>query len=196
MATPTFNTVFQNINNQITSNGANEITGTILNSVLKSLLDFANNNIGDLSNLTTSQSNNLVEAINSISVNSGSGNEVSLHQGFSDPNTTAPSSFNTADFYLELNESDNSIIKLWQYDGFDWKEVVYGGSGTSIGFTRYKEIDDCLVFKRLNPSSLTAIEIGDVIKRYDGNRYIHAKVNALPYTSDANLSFYSESEII
>ena len=57
---------------------------------------------------------------------------------------------------------------------------------------RYKEIGDCLVFKKINPSTPNAIEIGDIIKRYVGNRYIHAKVLNLPYTTDSNLQFFED----
>jgi len=57
------------------------------------------------------------------------------------------------------------------------------------------EIDDAWVFKGTNVAP--TIEAGDVIKRYPTtSRYIEARVNSLPYTTESNLSFVKDITII
>ncbi len=61
---------------------------------------------------------------------------------------------------------------------------------------RWIEIDDAWVFKGVN-TNVFAIEIGDMIRRYpQTNRYINARVNALPYTIDSNLTFFEDIQTI
>lgn len=122
MATPTYAEVLTQINTYIVANGNNEITANVLNPILAFMLDFSNNNIGDLNALTTDETNSLVEAINSLkeSFDNLSNSGVQLHTGYDNPNDTPPSSFNYADFFMELDIIDDSPIKLWQWNGFEW----------------------------------------------------------------------------
>lgn len=123
MATPIYSDVIEQINTYIIANGNNEITANVLNPILTLITDFANNTIGDLSTLTTDESENIVAALNSLkeNINSISDNGVKLFTGFDDPNTTPPSSYNYADFYMQIDVDDNSPILLYQWDGFIWK---------------------------------------------------------------------------
>jgi hypothetical protein len=121
MATPTYAQVIDLINQYIITNGNNEITANILNPVLQFITDFANNTIGDLEDLTTDEQDNIVNAINSIKqnfddlVNKG----IQLHTGINNPNEVSPSSYNYADFYMQI-DIDNYPVQLWQWDGFTW----------------------------------------------------------------------------
>lgn len=128
MATPSYSDVINEINTFIVANGNNEITANVLNPILAIITDFANNHMGDLSTLTTDETDTLVDAINSLKQNIDDivGNSVQLHTGNTDPNVTPPSSFNYADFYMQLSPLDNTPIQLWQYNGFNW---VYAGGG-------------------------------------------------------------------
>lgn len=122
MATPLYATVLAQINTYIVANGNNEITANVLNPVLKIMLDFANNNIGDLSTLTTDEKNSIVDAINSLKQNFDNlvNNGVQLHTGVPDPNDTPPTTYNYADFYMQLDSEDSTPVQLWQYNGFEW----------------------------------------------------------------------------
>lgn len=61
---------------------------------------------------------------------------------------------------------------------------------------KWIEIDDAWVYKGTNTNKI-AIEIGDMIRRYPSTtRYVHARVDALPYTNDANLSIFEEIILI
>lgn len=124
MATPTYITALQQINDYIVANGNNEITGPVLNSVLNVILDFANNNIGDLDTLTTDEKNSIVEAINSLKQNFDDlvNNGVQLYTGINDPNITPPPTYNYADFYMQL-DIDDLPVKLWQWNGFEWTDA-------------------------------------------------------------------------
>ena len=61
---------------------------------------------------------------------------------------------------------------------------------------KWIEIGDSWVYKGTNTNE-NAIEVGDRIRRYpSASRYIHALVNALPHTSDANLTFFEDITVI
>jgi hypothetical protein len=122
MPTPNYATVINQINTFIVANGNNEITANILNPILKLLIDFSNNTIGDLSTLTTDESDNIVNAINSLkeNINNIGSDGVKLFTGFDNPNLVPPPSFSFADFYMQLSNLDNSPIELFQYNGFEW----------------------------------------------------------------------------
>lgn len=121
MATPTYAQVIALINQYIITNGNNEITANILNPVLQFITNFANNTIGDLDDLTTDQQDDIVSAINSIKqnfddlVNKG----IQLHTGINNPNIIPPSSYNYADFYMQLDIDQNPVY-LWQWNGLEW----------------------------------------------------------------------------
>lgn len=122
MATPTYIQALQQINTYIVANGNNEITANVLNPILKIMLDFANNTIGKLDDLTTSQKENVVAAINSLqqAFDDVNNTGVQLHTGIDDPNVTPPATYNYADFYMQLDSLDQSPVKLWQWNGFEW----------------------------------------------------------------------------
>lgn len=121
MATPIYTEVLDQINDYIVSNGNNEITANVLNPILQYLLNFSNNNIGDLSTLTTSENNSIVESINSLKelFENLTNNGVQLHTGINEPNSTPPTTYNYADFYMQL-DVDDLPVKLWQWNGFEW----------------------------------------------------------------------------
>jgi len=61
---------------------------------------------------------------------------------------------------------------------------------------KWIEIDDAWVYKGTNIDKFQ-IEPGDMIRRYPiTNRYIHARVNTLPYTNESNLSIFEDITII
>lgn len=122
MATPTYAEVINQINTYIIANGNNEITANVLNPILQIITDFTNNNIGDLEDLTTSEKETVVASINSLKTDFDnlSNNGVQLYTGYDDPNVTPPSSFTYADFFMQLDISDDSPILLWQFNGFEW----------------------------------------------------------------------------
>jgi len=61
---------------------------------------------------------------------------------------------------------------------------------------KWIEIDDAFVYKGTNTNT-NSIEVDDMIRRYTSiNRYIHARVDALPYTVEANLSIFEEITLL
>lgn len=122
MAIPTYATVISQINTYIVANGNNEITANVLNPILKVITDFANNTIGELTDLNTTDTNTVVAAINSLKLafDNLNNNGVQLLTGYDDPNVTPPPTFNYADFYMELDVTDDSPIQLWQWSGSEW----------------------------------------------------------------------------
>lgn len=125
MAAPSYSDVIDLINQFIITNGNNEITAAVLNPVLEFMTDFANNNMGDLSLLTTDLTTDLVSAINSLKQNFDdlSNNGVQLYTGVPDPNVTPPTTYNYADFYMQIDSIDSSPIVLWQWNGFNWVQA-------------------------------------------------------------------------
>ena len=63
------------------------------------------------------------------------------------------------------------------------------------------KIDGYIVDKGPDPSSPTntdlgAIEVGDIIRGYpSATNYIHGKVNALPYTTDGNIDYFTNNDL-
>lgn len=109
------------INTYIVTNGNNEITAAVLNPVLKAIVDFSNDTIGNLTDLTTSDTSSIVDSINSLKVDFDNlvNNGVQLFQGIPDPNVTPPLSYGYADFYMQVDISNNPV-QLWQYTGEEW----------------------------------------------------------------------------
>ncbi len=64
----------------------------------------------------------------------------------------------------------------------------------------WSEIDDAWVYKPTATFSILSnatIGVGDIIKRYPTTqRFIVARVDALPYTDDANLTFFKDINIL
>jgi len=122
MPVPNYSDAVIQINTYIIANANNEITANVLNPVLKVILDFANSSIGNLGLLTTSDTDTIVEAINSLKTdfNNLNNSGVQLLTGYDNPNVTPPATYNYADFYMELDVTDDSPIQLWQWNGTEW----------------------------------------------------------------------------
>lgn len=105
------------INQYIIPNGTNAITGSILNQVLIPMVQQINDKVGQLEDLETPVNTDIVAAINSILalINNGS----TIHEGQPNPNITPPASYAVADFYSQVNASNNPIF-LWIYTGTSW----------------------------------------------------------------------------
>lgn len=166
MATPTYATVLSQINTYIVANGNNEITANVLNPILQLILDFANNTIGDLDDLTTDENYTVVAALNSLvqnilDITNGS---VKLHTGYEDPNITPPSSYNYADFFMELDIIDDSPIKLWQWNGFEWLD--------------YSEVPSTNSDNVQNNSGVSGFSVTDALNTLNG------LINGLPEQLD------------
>lgn len=168
MATPTYADVINQINTYIIANGNNEITANVLNPILKIITDFTNNNIGDLNDLTTSENETVVSAINSLKTDFDnlSNNGVQLYTGYDDPNVTPPPVFNYADFYMQLDISDDSPVLLWQFNGFEWvtgmiitsnfpKGIEYTAVGGETSFNIDTTVPATMMFWNGSPQSGT-----------------------------------------
>lgn len=152
MATPIYEDVLSQINTYIVTNGNNEITADVLNPILELILNFSNNNIGDLSALTTDETNSIVEAINSLKLAFDNLNNtgVQLHTGYDDPNITPPSSYNYGDFFMELDIADDSPVKLWQWNGFEWLDYSEVPATESDNVGNNSEVSGSSVTDALN----------------------------------------------
>lgn len=63
--------------------------------------------------------------------------------------------------------------------------------------TKWMQIDDAWVCKGSGKTDRETIEATDIIKRFPTtSRYIHARVESLPYTDDSNLKFFEDISII
>lgn len=129
-----YQTALEEIQQWIVANGNQEITADVLRPVLEEMLQACKDTTGELSDLSTADQSNLVAAINEIKSTLDSLNTttagVQIYYGTDDPTITPPTTFKSADFYLERTV-DNDPIQLWQYNGFEWVKVVFGGSGGS-----------------------------------------------------------------
>jgi len=164
MATPTYATALQQINDYIVANGNNEITGPVLNAVLNVMLDFANNNIGDLDTLTTDEKNSVVEAINSLKQNFDDlvNNGIQLYTGIDDPNLTPPPTYNYADFYMQL-DIDSLPVRLWQWNGFVWIDASEEPATESDNVVNNSSVPGVTVTDALN-NLLTATGLTEQIE--------------------------------
>lgn len=80
--------------------------------------------------MATVDNTTLVAAINEVlSIAQGNNGGIRLHTGVDNPNVTPPASFGYADFYMQVDGSNNPL-QLFQYDGFQW--VVPGGGAINI----------------------------------------------------------------
>lgn len=163
MATPTYATVLSQINTYIVANGNNDITANVLNPILELILDFANNTIGDLEDLTTDENSTVVAALNSLvqnilDITNGS---VKLHTGYDDPNVTPPASYNYADFFMQLDPLDESPIKLWQWNGFEWLDYSEVPSTNSDNIQNNSDVAGSSVTDALNNlNSISGLQDG------------------------------------
>lgn len=109
------------INQYIVTNGNNEITAAVLNPILQAIRQRSQDVTGDPEDLTTTDTSNLVAAINSIQseVNDFEFEGVQVYSGLDNPNDTPPLTYNVADFYKQL-DGDGDTIELFQYNGTSW----------------------------------------------------------------------------
>lgn len=114
--------VLQSINDNIIPNNNNEITANVLRPILIEMLQQPNDLIGLLSNLNTSDNSTLVGAINELKSDIDQLNNITIYQGVGNPNNNTSLSPNIADFYSELDLSNNPI-DLWIYNGAQWVSV-------------------------------------------------------------------------
>ena len=114
--------VIELIDQFIYANANNEITANTLNPVLDAIVNQSNDLIGDITQLTTSDTDNLVAAINSIlnDVQLENGNTVKVWRGQQNPNTVSPPDSKEADFYIQTSADDQSLV-LWQYFNGYWR---------------------------------------------------------------------------
>jgi len=114
--------VIELIDQFIYANANNEITANTLNPVLDAIVNQSNDLIGDITQLTTSDTDNLVAAINSIlnDVQLENGNTVKVWRGQENPNTVSPPDSKEADFYIQTDPDDESLV-LWQYFNGYWR---------------------------------------------------------------------------
>lgn len=113
------------INTYIVTNHNNEITAIVLNPVLQAIVLEYRDFIGNLNDLTTPETEDLVQAINSIQeqIDNFSFSGVQVYSGTDDPNDTPPLSYNVADFYKQLDGGGNTIA-LFQYNGTEWVNLT------------------------------------------------------------------------
>lgn len=183
MATPTYADVINQINTYIIANGNNEITANVLNPILQIITDFTNNNIGDLEDLTTSENETVVASINSLKTDFDNltNNGVQLYTGYDDPNITPPPAFTYADFFMQLDISDDSPVLLWQFNGFEWvtgmivsvsfpKGVEYTAVGGETSFNISTILPATMMFWNGVPQSGTKwSQFGSVITLFFDN---------------------------
>lgn len=109
------------INLYIISNGNNEITADVMRLILVAMLGQPNDKVGELGDLDTTDKTSIVNAINELKNESGSG--FIIHTGADDPNVTPPGSFAIGDWYVRSGTS------LYQYNGASW--VLLTGTGNT-----------------------------------------------------------------
>jgi|GEM_PF-4869607 len=107
------------INSEIVPNNNNEITANVLRPILVEMLQQPNDLIGLLSNLTTSANTNLVDAINELKNDLSQVNGINVFQGIGNPNNNGALNPDVADFYSQLDVSNN-VVGLWIYNGNEW----------------------------------------------------------------------------
>lgn len=109
------------INQYIVTNGNNEITAAVLNPILQAIRQRSQDVTGDPEDLTTSDTSNLVAAINSLKseIDDFEFEGVQVYSGLDNPNDTPPLTYNVADFYKQL-DGDGDTIELFQYNGTSW----------------------------------------------------------------------------
>jgi len=115
--------LIQLITENIYPNGNNEITANVLNPVLDAMVNQINDITGDLDDLASTDTSNLVNAINSViqqfqDIDSDS---VKLHSGIENPNDVPPANYNTADFYIQ-EDINGDPLYLWQFNGIRWNK--------------------------------------------------------------------------
>lgn len=113
--------IIQIITENIYPNGNNEITANVLNPVLDAMVNQINDITGNLDDLASTDTSNLVNAINSVitQFEGIDSNSVKLRSGIDNPNVTPPGEYNTADFYIQ-EDTEGNPLDLWQFNGIEW----------------------------------------------------------------------------
>lgn len=108
--------VLQTINSFIIANANNEITADVLRPILESMVNQINDLTGETLNLNTTDKTNLVNALNEIIQESGTG--VTVHTGTGDPNVNPPASYVITDYYKRV--VNGTLAGLYIFNGSKW----------------------------------------------------------------------------
>lgn len=116
----TLDEVIELIQEWIVTNGNEEITADVLRPILEAMVNQPNDLIGDLDNLTTTDKDNLVEAINEVRSLAITNAGIVVHSGSGTPIETPPVSVGLGDFYAQVAFPSTSVVSFWQYNGSVW----------------------------------------------------------------------------
>src|SRR5690606_17724642 len=112
----TLDEVIDLIQTWIVANGNEEITADVLRPILEAMVNQPNDLIGDLDNLTTSDKDNLVEAINEVRTIAIDNSGVVIYTGSSIPQSHSfPTLLTPANFYVRL--SGSTVLGMWIWNG-------------------------------------------------------------------------------
>ena len=109
-------TLIDNIDNQIATNGTQSITALVLNPILQEIVDIFSTMIGDTDDLDEA------DLISQIAANLGAGDGITILSGTADPNVTPPGSFETGDFYKRV-DGGGATVGWFQNNGQAWAEI-------------------------------------------------------------------------
>ena len=117
----TLTDVINQINAFIIANGSNAITADVLRPILLSMVQQPNDLTGELDDLTTTETSNLVAALNEVNAALGDLIGLTIHTGADTPVVAPPVSFNIGDFYAQ--EVASVVVSFWQYTGVEWVNI-------------------------------------------------------------------------
>src|SRR5690606_25550554 len=137
----TLNEVIELIQTWIVENGNEEITADVLRPILEAMVNQPNDLIGDLDNLTTTDKDNLVEAINEVRTLALTNAGLVIHSGSGTPEETPPVSVGLGDFYAQVIFPSTSVVSFWQYNGSVWVEQRPQRTRTVLKFVSLVGID-------------------------------------------------------
>lgn len=115
------------IDSDIVTNHNQEITAVVLNPILQAIVDLFPEIVGNLDDLTTSDTSNIVNAINSLQDAIDNFENV-IYSGIGNPNVVTPVGFDGAigALYSQKNSGGDSV-NLWIYtdvDGIGWVNLT------------------------------------------------------------------------
>lgn len=131
----TLTDVINQINAFIIANGSNAITADVLRPILLGMVQQPNDLTGDLDDLSTTDTSNLVAALNEVNAALGDLIGLTIHTGADTPVVTPPVSFNIGDFYAQ--EVASVVVSFWQYTGVEWVNIknIIDDASTSLEST-------------------------------------------------------------
>lgn len=131
----TLTDVINQINAFITANGSNAITADVLRPILLGMIQQPNDLTGELDDLTTTETSNLVAALNEVNAALGDLIGLTIHTGADTPVVAPPVSFNIGDFYAQ--EVASVVVSFWQYTGVEWVNIknIIDDASTSLEST-------------------------------------------------------------